>query len=257
MTSSQQPSSRFCPPRRRRQLCHNRLYRLATGMIAHCPVGPSGTRDQIDQPPRQEEQTPPLCCVPCTGDEQSIVVIDAVVGQRIGEAVPPLPHPFQGVRERGPRQDPPFSSSLPSWMMRSWAPPASLHLLDASPPHKQASTIVRPAADSSSRQWASTVVHPAADLSSRQQASTAPPRCQLVIAPAIPPSTFSRLAAGCPAPTAPDTVDCRVNGCTLGVFLEPSASPPTRHLTYTGIAEDMGERCSCWDEERPRVTRER
>jgi hypothetical protein len=125
--SAQMPSSRFCPPRRRHQLCHDRLYRLATGMIAHCPVGPSGTRDQIDPPPRQEEQTPPLCCVPCTGDERSIVIVDAVVGQRFGEAVPPLPHPFQGVRERGPRQDPPSSSSLPSWMMRSWAPPASLH----------------------------------------------------------------------------------------------------------------------------------
>ena len=123
------PSSCFCPPRRRRQRYHDRLYRLATG-IAHCPVGPSGTRDQIDPPPRQEEQTPP---VPCTGNERCIVVLNAIVGQRIGEAVPPFPHPFQGVREGGPRQDPPSSSSLPSWMMRSWAPPASLHLLDASP----------------------------------------------------------------------------------------------------------------------------
>ena len=34
-----------------------------------------------------------------------------------------------------------------------------------------------------------------------------------------PLSTFLRSAAGCPAPTAPDTVDCRVIGCTLGVLL--------------------------------------
>jgi hypothetical protein len=58
--------------------------------------------------------------------------------------------------------------------------------------------------------------------------ASAPPRCRLVVAPAGPLSTFSRSAAGCPAPTALDTVDCRVNGCTLGVFLESSASPPTR-----------------------------
>ncbi len=126
------PSSRFCPPRCRRQRPQDRLYCLATGMIVHCPVGPSGRRDQIDPPPCQEEQTPPIC-VPCTSNERSIVVVNAVVGQRIGKAVPPLPHPFQGVREKGPRQDPPSSSLLSLWMMRSWAPPASLHLLDASP----------------------------------------------------------------------------------------------------------------------------
>ena len=188
-------------------------------MIAHCPVGPSGTRDQIDPPPRQEEQTPPICCIPCMGGERSIIFVYAVVGQRISEAVPPLPHPFQGVREKGPRQDPPSSSSSPSWKMQSWAPPASLHLLDASPTCKRASGIVCPAADSTSRQWASTVVRPAADLSSRQQASerSAPlPTHRRASRPSV---NFSRSAAGCPAPTAPDTVDCCVIGCTLGVLL--------------------------------------
>ena len=64
-------------------------------MIARCPVGPSGTRDRIALQPRQEEQTPPICN-PCTDDEQSIVVVNAVIGQGIGKAVPPLPRPFQG-----------------------------------------------------------------------------------------------------------------------------------------------------------------
>ena len=70
---------------------------------------------------------------PSASPARSILVVDAIVGQRIGEAVPPLPHPFQGIREKGPRQDPPSSSLSPLWMMQSWAPPTSLHLLNASP----------------------------------------------------------------------------------------------------------------------------
>jgi len=75
-----------------------------------------------------------------------------------------------------------------------------------------------------------------ANLSSRQQASTAAPRCQLILAPAGPPSTFLRSAAGCPAPTAPDTVDCCVNGCTLGSIpraFRPAANSSSRQRVST------------------------
>jgi len=77
-----------------------------------------------------------------------------------------------------------------------------------------------------SGQAPSSVLPPTCRCASKQ--ASAPPRCRLVVAPAGPLSTFSRSAADCPAPTARDTVDCRVNGCTLGVFLESSAPPPTR-----------------------------
>jgi hypothetical protein len=145
--------------------------------------------------------------------ERALPYTPPLTRRRASERAPPLaPSPTRRhASEQGTAEDAEApSSALPS-------PPSS---------YKRASTSVRPAADSSSRQWASTVVRPAADLSSHQQAS-APPRCRLVLAPAGPLSTFLQSAAGCPAPTAPDTVDCRVNGCTLGVFLEPSALPPT------------------------------
>jgi hypothetical protein len=111
------PSSCFCPPRRRRHHHCNRLYHLATSMIACCPVGPSGTHDRIDPPPLQEEQTPPSY-VPCMDDERSIVVVDTIVGQgitsslhrqhcRARQCIPSPPPPFSGLTRRGPRQDHP------------------------------------------------------------------------------------------------------------------------------------------------------
>ena len=65
------PSSHVCPPRRRRRRLQDRRYRLATGMILHCPVGTSGTRNRIDPPPRQEEQMP-LICVSCTDNKHPL-----------------------------------------------------------------------------------------------------------------------------------------------------------------------------------------
>ena len=49
-----------------------------------------------------------------------------------------------------------------------------------------------------------------------------------------PPSTFARLAAGCPAPTAPDTVDCCVVGCTMGVLLGLVAAKAPGRCTAWG-----------------------
>ena len=49
-----------------------------------------------------------------------------------------------------------------------------------------------------------------------------------------PPSTFSRSAAGCPAPTAPDTVDCHVSVCTLGVLLGLVAAKTPRGANAGG-----------------------